>query len=249
MKQSLAAPVQKIPRPVVLFAKTYEDGTKVNLHSHPRTQLLYATSGAMLAQTDDGSWVVPTGYGLVIPNGVAHEVDMCGAVALRSVYIQPSFFATGKPSTLVVIKVSDLLSVAIDRFAERPPMYEEKDIAHYLANIIAIEIVGTPSAPYAIAFPANYRLRGICERLLAQPKLRQTIDDWAIEAGMSRRAFTRAFKTETGITFDRWRQRLRYQIATAQLAKSIVPEQVAKHVGYGSAGALTTMMNRLEGHQ
>ncbi len=245
MNQSLAHHVQMVPRPVVSFKKTYSDGTSVEWHAHPRIQLLYATSGAMLAQTEEGSWVVPTGYGLVIPGGVQHRVDMFGNVALCSIYIEPIFVAQRKLAGLKVIKVSDLLAAAIVRFAERPQKYTKNDVAHHLASVIAIEIADTLSAPYAVTLPTRPSLRGICEHLLAQPNLRHTIDYWAEEAGMSRRAFTRAFKKETGISFDHWRQRLRYQIATIELAKGLAPAQVAENVGYGTVSALKTMMTRL----
>lgn len=245
MNQSLAHHALQVPRPVVSFKKTYRDGTIVELHSHPRIQLLYATSGAMLAQTDEGSWVVPTGYGLVIPAGVQHQVGMFGNVALCSVYIETIFIEQGTLTELKVMKVSDLLAAAIERFAERPQKYTKNDIAHHLANVITIEIADTPSAPYAVTLPTRPSLRRICEQLVAHPNLRHTIDYWSVEAGMSRRAFTRAFKKETGTSFDQWRQRLRYQVATTQLAKGLVPAKVAENVGYGTVSALKTMMTRL----
>ena len=87
---SSADPIQGTDRPVVMLSKEYETGYCTDLHAHPRAQFLFAQSGTMRARTQLGSWIVPPGYGLLIPGNIEHEVEMFGQVSLRSVYVEPT---------------------------------------------------------------------------------------------------------------------------------------------------------------
>jgi AraC-like DNA-binding protein len=48
---------------------------------------------------------------------------------------------------------------------------------------------------------------------------RTSIDDVASEVGMSRRAFTRHFQSQTGCTFSQWKRLAAVQRATEMLAE------------------------------
>ena len=242
---SAADPLEDVQRPVVPLALDYADGHHIAPHAHARVQFLYATSGLMRAQTRLGSWVVPTGYGLVIPDGIEHEVQMFGAVTLQSVYLAPDRLQKEVRANCKVVRVSELLAASIDRFATRPLEYGPDDIAHHLAEVIILEITDAPPSAMALPFPRSGALAALCETMLADPAMQRTIDQWAGEVGMSRRTFTRAFRRETGLSFDAWRQRLRYQAAAQQLAQGVNLKKVAASVGYGSAAALKSMMTRL----
>src|SRR3546814_4483052 len=61
------------------------------------------------------------------------------------------------------------------------------------------------------------RLRNICEAILADPSDGRTIDQWARTVGMSRRALTRNFRLQTGLSLAVWRQQARLEAASARL--------------------------------
>lgn len=242
---SAADALQTVSRPVVMLSKTYPGGFRTALHAHIRVQFLFASAGTMRARTRLGSWIVPPGYGLLIPDAVDHTIEMFGPVTLQSAYILPQRLHPGLTEYCKVIQVSPLLSASIDRFAARPVEYEETDIARPLAEIILSEIVHTPASPLALPFPRSRGLIDLCRLFLEKPAIAKNIDHLSDELGMSRRSFTRAFKRETGLSFDHWRQRLRYQAAAELLAKGGTWQQVAPVVGYSSASALKAMMERL----
>jgi methylphosphotriester-DNA--protein-cysteine methyltransferase len=52
---------------------------------------------------------------------------------------------------------------------------------------------------------------------LAKPNSRDTIDDWAVAVHMSRRAFTRLFRQETGMSLSAWRQQAIVVVALSRL--------------------------------
>ncbi|MDA8586910.1 helix-turn-helix transcriptional regulator [Rhodobacteraceae bacterium] len=229
-----------------MLSKNYLPGYCTDLHVHPRAQFLFARKGTMRARTALGSWIVPPGYGLLIPAHVEHQVEMFGDVALRSAYIEEDVLPQRNRITCSVIQVSPLLSACIDRFASDPFEYEEDGIAGNLAAVIILEITTTPPSEMVLPFPTSTNLHALARSMLDDPSDPRSIDDWAIALAMSRRSFTRLFRRETGMTFDQWRQRLRFQVASELLASGRTISHVASAVGYGSVTALKTMMARFD---
>lgn len=237
--------IQGIKRPVVMLSKEYAAGYCTGLHAHERSQFLYAAQGTMRASTRNGSWIVPPTYGLLIPGETEHEVEMLEEVSLKSAYIQQALMPEACLTTCRVIQVPPLLSACIDRFASRPMEYSEDDIASSLAAIIIKEVTTIPPSAMALPFPATAKFQAMIDAMLNDPSDPRSINDWAFELGMSRRSFTRAFRRGTGITFDQWRQRLRFQAASRLIASGLPMSRAAPKVGYASAAALKAMMNRL----
>jgi len=237
--------LEQIPRPIVMLQRCGKQGYVTDTHSHIRIQLLYAKDGLMLAQTNYGSWIVPTGYGLLIPNDLLHTVEMYGTTTMQSVYITPDRMELSHPHICKVIQVSPLLNEMMQRFAMTPSLYAKDGADHHLAEMIIHEIKTSPEASLVLPFPQIPPLKAVCDRLLERPADQKTIDQWAYETGMSRRSFTRNFRQETGISFDLWRQRLRHQTALILLAEGQEIQTVAHAVGYQSVSALKAMMSRL----
>jgi AraC-like DNA-binding protein len=64
---------------------------------------------------------------------------------------------------------------------------------------------------------------------------------------MSRRTFTRIFRSETGVTFATWRQNVRLIEAMSRLSTGQSVTAVALDVGYNSPSAFTAMFRRAFG--
>lgn len=73
------------------------------------------------------------------------------------------------------------------------------------------------------------------------------IDDWASALAMSRRAFTRTFRRQTGVSLSLWRQQACLLSALPRLANGEPVTSVALDLGYDSAAAFTTMFKRMLG--
>ena len=64
---------------------------------------------------------------------------------------------------------------------------------------------------------------------------------------MGRRAFTRAFRRETGMSFAEWRQQACVLVALPRLAAGDQVTSIALDLGYESPAAFATMFKRLLG--
>jgi AraC-like DNA-binding protein len=109
------------------------------------------------------------------------------------------------------------------------------------------EISRLPDRSLGLPIPGDARLAGLCRAFLANPTARLLIDDWAEQLNMSRRAFTRAFRRETGISLSTWRQQAALFTALPRLAAGQPVTTVAFDLGYESVAAFTTMFKRMLG--
>jgi len=235
---------QRVPRVVAVMPKTFAKGASTGRHSHVRGQVLYATSGLMLAQTDNGAWAVPSGHALLIPPGLPHNISMHGSVQMLTAYIAPKAWRRVAQSDCRVVHVSRLLDASLDAICEEPLVYGLSGRGGRLAALILDEISRAKTAQLVVPLPASGRLREICQALVADPSLDDGLDDWAAIAAMSRRTLTREFRKNTGMSFGEWRRQLRQLHSLKLRAEGIPMKTVATRVGYRSPQSLTAMIKR-----
>jgi AraC-like DNA-binding protein len=113
--------------------------------------------------------------------------------------------------------------------------------------LLVEEIRTLPEVPLGLPLPRDERLARLCRNFVAAPDPHETIDRWASRLNMSRRAFTRAFRRETGVSLSTWRQQACLFAALPRLAHGEPVTTVALDLGYESVAAFTTMFRRMLG--
>ena len=233
-----------VPRPVVALADEYPARFVDPRHCHARAQLLYAASGVMSVITDEASFVIPPQRAIWMPAGAYHEVTCRSAVSVRTLYVD-----AGKelPGDCRVIEVSSLLRALILEAMTLPREYDAAGRDGRIVQLIIDSIAAPSSASLCAPMPRDSRLLRICQALIEDPTRADSIDDWAAEAFMSRRTFTRSFRDETGMSLAEWRQHVRLLEALARLACGQPVTTIAFDVGYESPSAFTAAFQRAFG--
>src|SRR5581483_8291377 len=102
-----------------LLARThytiYSSGLEGPPHSHPWTQLLYATTGAMTVTAGASTWLIPPGKAVFIPPGCLHSIRMWGEVTMQSLYLRDPALPD---SACRVLSVTPFLRELIVRIVE-----------------------------------------------------------------------------------------------------------------------------------
>lgn len=239
------ADVEAAEAPAVAFSHRYGDCVHVSEHQHSRCQLMFPVGGVLAVHTVAGHWLVPADHALWIPAQMRHSVDFIGDVTTHSVYVRPDAIA-GLPSHLHVAALTPLmrhLVIEAEAFATAPGDPRET----HIVGAILHEILRLPELPLGLPLPASPRLSDLCRAFIANPSAQVKIDDWAKEAGMSRRSFTRAFRDETGLSLSTWRQQALLIAALPRLSAGETVTNVALDLGYDSVPAFTTMFSRMLG--
>lgn len=236
---------QDVARPLAAMAKDFPGGHEIAPHRHKRAQLIFAAHGVMAVKTTQGTWVVPPNRALWVPAETEHAIRMCGAVAMRTLYVRPG--AGTLPATCCVVAVSPLLRELILRAVELPVLYDENGAAGRIMALILDEIRALPVLPLHLPWPEDERLRRVCAAIRAAPAAEHTLEQWGAAAGASSRTLARLFRKETGMSFGAWRQQARLLEALRRLAIGEAVTNVALDLGYQSPSAFTSMFRRALG--
>jgi AraC-like DNA-binding protein len=236
---------ESVPRDVVAIGHDYPPSFELDEHHHVRGQLLYAARGVVAVSTPQGAWTAPPERAVWIPGGVPHSTRMVGEVSTRSVLIRPGLLPFGDRCR--VVGVSPLLRSLLVAAADVPPEYDLDGRDGLVMALLVAELALAPVIPLSAPFPKSPALAARCHAFLERPDAHETIDDWSAQLGLGRRAFTRAFRRETGMSFTEWRQQACLLSALPRLAGGEPVTAIALDLGYDSPAAFATMFKRLSG--
>jgi AraC-like DNA-binding protein len=238
--------VDAVARPLIAAANDHPDGHVVPPHRHRRGQLIFGASGTMVLATPGGTWVMPPQRGMWIPPGVVHDVRMLGQTSIQSLYLEPDH-AGDMPRHCQVVAISPFMRSLIAEAQELPVDYDVEGRAGALMTLILHEMRRLPVLPLSLPFPVHAALARRCRLFVLEPNAHETIEDWSPALGLSRRAFTRLFRRETGLSFMAWRQQACLVAALPRLAAGAHVTTVAIDLGYENPAAFTTMFKRVLG--
>jgi len=218
------------------LASGYFPGGVIESHKHDWHQLVYATKGVMMVNTPDSSWVVPSHRAVWVPAATEHEIEMIGAVNLRTLYIKTGL-RSSLPGQCCVVNVSPLLRELIlltikigmlDRFVPKQ---------NRLIGVILDQLETLSTAPLKLPLPRDARAMRVVELLRADPAENHSLDELSNQVGASKRTIERLFLSEAGLTFGKWRQQFRMMHALRLLASGESVTTAALEVGYDSTSA------------
>lgn len=237
---------QYLDQAVGAMAKAFPAGFHIAPHSHARDQLLYAVSGTMRIRTASEAWIVPPDRAVYIPANIVHSVAMRSAVEMRTLYIGDGH-GSELPKAPIVLVVTPLLRALILALLDEPIAYAPATRADRIAMLILDEIARSEPLAMSFPMPQDRRLLRLCEALIENPSLALTLDEWADQAGASRRTLARLFRAECQMTFTAWRQRVRFHAAVEALSRGASVGEAARMQGYGSVSAFTAAFRRAFG--
>jgi AraC-like DNA-binding protein/mannose-6-phosphate isomerase-like protein (cupin superfamily) len=242
-KSTNSADYQHTKRPIAGMPKDLKAGSYIAPHRHRRAQLVWAAEGVMAVTAAEATWIVPPQRALWIPAGITHCIRMSGAVAMRTLYIEPDA-ARALPNECKVVLMTGLLRELVLE-AVRTPLDENRNgrMSHVEALILD-EISTLNAESLHLPMPRDSRLRLICEALLKEPGRQETLEQWSDQAAASSRTLARLFAGETGMRFVDWRRQARLAAALVRLAEGEDVASVARSLGYASASAFTAMFRQ-----
>ena len=218
------------------LASGYSSGFIIDGHHHDWHQLVYATRGVMAVNAGASSWVVPPHRAVWVPAGTEHEIEMVGAVALRTLYVR-THLSSALPTDCCVVNVSPLLRELILHTIKSGMLNRRVPAEKRLTAVIVDQLQTLRSVPLRLPMPQDARARRIAEMVRANPSNRASLDQMSNYAGASKRTIERLFLAETEMSFGKWRQQFRLHHALRLLAAGESVTTAALEVGYDSTSA------------
>lgn len=224
------------------FSSAGEHST--SLHSHRYGQFTYVHQGVIGLKTETEVWINETKQLFWIPPGLLHASRSQGPVDGWLVLIAPEY-ARALPQQVCVLRASPLLVASLERLGTLTE--RQRHVADLLLELIQFELQQTKTETLKLRLPSAVRLLAWAMTFLENPNIKASIDDAASEVGMSRRAFTRHFQSQTGCTFAQWKRMALVQRATERLAEGSSVTTIAFELGYENPSAFIAMFKALRG--
>jgi AraC-like DNA-binding protein len=238
--------VDHLPRSIIAIGTRYPDGHVIEPHRHRRGQLISGATGVVVLATPEGTYVMPPQRGMWIPPATEHHVRTAGAVQMQSLYLEPGK-VPGMPGHCQVVGISPFMRGLMTEALSLPIEAELDGRGGALMELIRHELQKLPVLPLSLRYPIEGALAARCREFVRRPAIHETINDWAEDLRMSRRAFTRLFRRETGFSFVAWRQQACLISALPRLAAGEPVTTVAMDLGYENPAAFTLMFKRAFG--
>jgi AraC-like DNA-binding protein len=231
---------------VTTLVYDYQPGHLVPWHFHEWDQLVYASSGVMTVRTERGSWIVPAQRAVWIPARTPHQIRMSGRVSMRTLYLKPRLSA-GLPRRCEVMNISPLMRELILHACKTPALAQRRrDQAHLIGTILD-QLKLAESVALKLPEPGDPRSARVAKIVLSDPSDQRTLEKLCERAGASKRTIERLFRSETRMTFGKWRQQLRLMHALRLLAEGAKITQVALESGYSTTSAFISMFKKTLG--
>lgn len=154
----------------------------------------------------------------------------------------------GMPEQCQVVEISALLRQLLAEAVDLPLDYDVSGRDGALMTLLMHELSRLQPLPFSLPLPTDQALAKRCRTFLMAPTTHDTIDDWAHSLNMSRRAFTRLFRRETGLSFVEWRQQACLVAALPRLVAGDPVTSIALDLGYRNPAAFTSMFKRSFGY-
>ncbi|MEV6949463.1 helix-turn-helix transcriptional regulator [Streptomyces sp. NPDC051172] len=245
MRNIPVAEVDDLGRAVLAIGTDYPHDHLLVRHEHRRAQVLYAATGVMQVETDDGNWTIPTARAVLIPPLTRHQVTMTG-VSTRSLYLEPAA-VPWFPARCQAVDVSDLLRALLLAAVDMEPCYAEHSRDAALAALLLHELRNLTPLPLDVPLPSEPRLRGLCEAFLQKPDIHDPPARWCAALNISERTLARLFRSGTGLSFSQWRGRACILHSLQHLTAGMPVTRIAALLGYDNPAAYTAAFKKLLG--
>ena len=179
--------------------------------------LIYALAGVLSVRTESGTWVVPAHRAVWVPGGTDRTIEVSAGVVMRSLYFRPRL-AESLPRDCCVVNIPPLLRELILHVTDVGMLNRAIPEHARLIGVFIDQLRVMKTVPLQLPQPADARALKVAEYLRVNPGKKASLGRIAQHAGASPRTIERLFRSQTNMTFTKWRERLRLLHALRLLA-------------------------------
>lgn len=211
-------------------------------HTHESVVLVGIHSGLLGLQVEKDSMVINPETLAFIPRKADHNMMGLG-IACQGWFINiPKPYCLDLPQRAQLYSSRSLLySLGLritswDGYCKKHLTIKQKN----LLQVFLDELSETePLMNLGVPVPQENNMNEVVKQFMRDPASKNTIDDWAKMAGVSRRSFTASFREQTGISFCKWKHKVLIQEAIRHLDQGKTVKETASLLGYSSVSSFT----------
>lgn len=200
----------------------------------PWSHFVQVTEGAAIVTTPTGRYLAPPQHAIFIPAGTPHAVASRRECTLLRLFVEPSRVRCRETQVFATDRLVEQLSLAAVAVGGS---YPDEGREARLIQVLLDRIALLESRPFFLPAAQSPAFANITARLVGNPCARVSLETWSADTGMSSKTAARRFEAETGMTFGKWRQRLRMLHALERLSDGESVALVAVELGHTDLSA------------
>jgi AraC-like DNA-binding protein len=212
-------------------------------HQHPGHQLIYVSTGLLVAQTSAGSWVASRDRAIWMPAETWHEHRAYGSAVIHTLgfNVERPPLAADSPAIVAVTALLRELLVALTD--PTTPALE----ADRLRAVVCDRLRRSNQEPISLPAAQDPRLSCACAIALEQLEKPISLSALADAALTTERTLSRLFHQETGMSYPQWRAQARAVHAMILLAQGESVTDTATLCGWSTTSAFIDSFRRAMG--
>lgn len=225
-------------RPITARIVAMQAGASVDVQRQPDAQLILCYGGVLRLRAGGDVWFIPTKHGIWIPGGLCHTLTAQTPIEVHHLRFDPRMaLHVDLPEAPVVVGATPLLRGIAQRLSghSAPPLTVAE--ARRLTWVTFDEIGRLDRPDLRLPGGHDPRLVAVMDHLVRRPQDRRGLPELARNAGTSARTLERLFLSETGLTFGKWRRRLRFMVALERLGLGERTTTIADRLGYATSSS------------
>jgi AraC-like DNA-binding protein len=218
-------------------------GTSMERHQHPGHQLIYVSTGVLVAHTSTGSWVASRDRAIWMPAQTWHEHRAYGTAVIHTVGfdVDDPPLPADAPAIVAMTGLShELLLTLTDPETSAPE-------ADRLRAVLRDRLRRTSQEPISLPAPSDPRLVRACAIALEQLDKPLPLTTLADAACTTDRTLSRLFRQELGMSYPQWRAQARAIHAMILLAQGESITDTGRLCGWSTTSAFIDSFRRAMG--
>lgn len=233
-------------KPLIIDIIKHPKSHETKWHKHQECQLFILKSGLLSFELENQRMIIPAGQAGWIPAQMMHKAKMIGCVNAVFLYVE-MHLCKKLPQHVFAFTPSALLQEIIARFATHIKTKPWLESDTHLMQVLLDEIKTTQIMPFALPLPQEIKLASMAKQFINNPGVNKSIEHWANEIHLSKRTFTRNFRSQTGMSFAKWCQQVRVMRSLEYLSQRKPVTWIALTLGYSSVSAFIKVFKQWTG--
>nr|WP_024965199.1 helix-turn-helix transcriptional regulator [Pantoea sp. IMH] len=215
-------------------------------HTHAWGQVIFVRCNVLHMQVAGERLLTPTAMPIWIPPQVEHASYNHQQAHFHTLNIAASL-CQGLPERACLLKVSPIVQAIIEECADRMLLHPLSAADWRLCEVLLDQLRLAEVQQSYLPTSRDKYLAPVLEALEQDPADNRSLAEWARHVYTTERTLSRRCRSELGMAFSEWRQRLRFLHAISLLEQGKPVQEVALELGYSSASALIAMFQQQSG--
>ncbi|WP_262137601.1 AraC family transcriptional regulator [Pseudomonas sp. Marseille-Q5117] len=220
--------------------------TSFSTEQHAWGQFVYLIKGVIELTVENNCYAAPPDFGIWLPPNTDHLAWADNDAAYFLLNVEATLCKT-MPTVASIISVGPIAKAILLDLKKRGTQEPENEEDSRLMRVLIDQLSAGSCIENFLPMSNDPALKLVLEVLLKDPGNNRSLLDWSRHVNSTERTLARRCDRDLGMSFIKWKQRLRLSRALAMLSDGLTVQSVAKKLGYSTPSAFIAMFQKAMG--